>query len=342
LGRKLKANKKATVVIAVLCAAMFSIAIAVWSVNILQAENAKLFIDPPSIYFETLVPGKRFSINISVANVTDLKSYELTLSFNTQMLDVVSTAFLPEANLPVVNCCINDTAGVIWINATYDGDPITTNNAVTLATITFKMMNRGTSPLHLYDTKLVDSFGALIDHVTEDGVVFIIRRDIVVLSVAPSTHETYIEYVVNVTVSVKNDGDIPENFTVKTYHNDTMFGTFDVINLAAGENITLVFDWNTGDVVAGHSYMIKANASLVPYEANTTNNELFDGTVKVKIIGDVNGDNNVDVNDLIAWDSAYGSHEGELNWNPQADINSDGVVNNDDGMLIIQNYHNTA
>jgi len=339
--RRLKADKKAIAVIAILCTAIFPLTFAFLSLNTIQGENTKLLIDPPSLYFETLVPGKRFSINVTVANVTDLKGYEFKLSFNTQMLDVVTVAFLPEANLPVGNCCVDDAAGVMWMNTTYDGASITTTDAVALAAITFKMMARGTSPLHLYDTKLVDSSGTLIAHGTEDGLVLILRHDVAVVYVASSTLETYIGRVVNVTVTVKNNGDVAENLTVKAYHNDTVIGTFDVTNLAAGENTTMMFNWNTSDVVAGHSYTIKANATLVPYEADTTNNELVDGTVKVKIIGDVTNDNTVDIDDLIAWDLAYGTYEGGPNWNPQADINGNSEVDKDDGILIIQNYHST-
>lgn len=339
--RNLKADKKTVAVIVLLCTAMFPIAVAVWSLNTIQAENPELFIDPPSLYFDALVPGKRFSINISVAKVTDLKSYELKLSYNTLMLDVVDVAFLPDANLPVGNLGVNDTSGVIWISTVYDGDAITTASPVTLAVITFKMMGRGISPLHLYDTALKDSLGVPITHSTGDGVVYILRHDVAVVYVAPSTFETYIGRVVNVTVTVENKGDAAESFTVKAYHNDTVFGTFDVIDLAAGSNTTIVFNWNTSDVGAGHNYAIKAEAVPVPSETDTTNNVLVDGTVKVKIIADVNNDNVVDINDLVAWDAAYGSTEGEPNWNPQADMNNDGVVNNDDGIIIIQNYHNT-
>jgi len=338
----MNADKKAIAVIAVICTAILPITIAVQSLNTLQTEYTKLFIDPPSLYFETLIPGKRFSVNVTVADVTDLRSYEFKLSFNTRMLDVVSAAFLPEANLPVGNFFVNDTEGVIWMNATYDGDPVTTDDIVAVAAITFRMMDRGTSPLHLYDTTLTDSLGALIEHGTEDGLVMILRRDIAVIYVATSTNETYVGHLVNATVVVENKGDVTENFTVKAYHDDVVFGTFNVTNLAAGANFTIVFSWNTSDVPAGHSYTIKAEASTVPYEANTTNNLLVDGMVMVKIIGDVNADNSVDIDDLMAWDAAYGTHEGEPNWNSQADINGDGEVDKEDGMLIIENYHTTA
>jgi len=331
-------NRKIIGIIAVLCVGIVPLTLALWTLSTIETQETTLFIDPPTIIYDTLVVGKRFSINITVANVTDLKGYELKLGYNTAMLDVVSIVLLPEENLPIGDFSIDDTSGIIWMNVTYDGSSITTEEPVALASITFKTMKRGQSPLHLYDTTLVNSSGGSIPHETVDGMVLILRRDVAIIDVAPSTDETYVGRTVNVTVIAKNDGDVSENFTVSAYHNDTLFGTHEVTNLASGDNTTIIFSWNTSDVAAGHHYQLKAEASTVPMESNTTNNVFVDGLVKVKMIGDVNNDDKVDINDLIAWDLAYGSSEGMLNWNPQADIDGDGVVDKDDGVLIVQNY----
>jgi len=338
----MKASKKVLGLIAVFCATILPIALAMlYSKASPGSSEATLYIDPPLVSFDTLVVGKRFDVNVTVANVTSLKSYQLKLSYNTVMLDVVGVVFLPDANLPVGNFAVNDTTGVIRMSAVYDGSPITTSTGVALATITFKTMNRGVCPLHLYDVKLSNSSGGDIPFTTEDGLVLILRHDVAITAVTLSTTETYVGNVVKVNVTSKNLGDIAENFTVKVYHGNTLFGTFDVINLASNASTTTTFDWNTGDVAAGYSYTIKANATIVPGETNTANNQLVDGTVKVKLIGDVNNDNVVDINDLNAWDAAYGTHPSELHWNLQADINSDGVVDNADGIIIIEHYHET-
>jgi hypothetical protein len=342
LERGMKANRNVVSIIAVLCLAVLPISLGLLSAELFEGPNPTLFINPASISFEELVVGQRFTIYVTVVNITDLKSYSIKLSYNTVMLDVVSITLLPEEALPAGTWSVSDATGIIKINVTYDGPSITTSVPVQLAAITFKTMNRGQSPLHLYDTELKDSLGNPITHETADGLILILRHDVAIISVEPSTVETYVGNSIDVTVVAENEGDVAESFTVKVYYNDTLFGTSDIVDLGAGENTSIVFTWDTTGVAAGYSYPIKAEATTVPNESNTDNNLLVDGAVKIKLVGDVNNDNTVDINDLNAWDAAYGSHEGDLNWNVQADINGDGVVDNTDGILIVQNYHATA
>jgi len=337
--KKLSVDKKVIILITTLCVGILSTTITLMSLKAFQSSNAKLSVEPPSIVYETLVKGQRFSVNATVANVTNLKSIKFELSFNTMMLDVVGIAFLAEEHLPSGYCKVDDFLGTIWMNITYEGEPITTVNPVALASIKFKMMDYGESPLQFHSTTLVDSFGNSILHETIDGLVVIILHDVAIVDVVPSTNETYVGRIVNVTVVAKNFGDVAENFTVKIYHNDTLFGTFNVKNLNSGENITIIFNWNTIDVTPSKTpYKVKVEAEAVPYEANLTNNVYFDGDVIIKIVGDINGDGTVDINDLVIWDSAFNSKSGDINWNPQADINGDGIIDKEDGMLIIQNY----
>ncbi len=338
----MKADRNVVSIVAVLCLGILPVTLGLWSAGLFESPNPTLFINPASISFEDLVVGQRFTIYVTVVNITDLRSYNIKLSYNTVMLDVVSVTLLPEESLPAGSWTVNDATGIIRINVTYDGSSITTAVPVPLAGITFKTMNRGQSPLHLYDTELKDSLGNPITHETADGLILILRHDVAIISVEPSTLETYVGNSVDVTVVAENEGDVAESFTIKAYYNDILFGTFDVVDLGAGENTSTVFTWDTTGIAAGYSYSIKAEATTVPNESNTENNEHVDGAVKVKLVGDVNNDNTVDINDLNAWDAAYGSHEGELNWNVQADINGDGVVDKADGILIVQNYHATA
>lgn len=333
-------NKKIVSILAILCTGILPLAAAFWSLNMLQTSETTLFIDPPSIVYETLIPGKRFDVYIMVTNVTELKGYKVKLSFDRDVIGLVGVELLPQENLPVGDFSADNSSGVLTINVTYDGDSITTTDPVAVAKITFKTMGYGESSLHLYDTLLLSPTGEPIPHETVDGSILIRYHDVEIVNVTSSTTETYAGRTVTVTVTAKNNGNSAEDFTVTVYHDDVLFGTFDVIGLTPGASIPIIFIWYTSDVAAGYSYTLKAEASTVPSEGNTANNVYVDGAVKVKIIGDVNNNDVVDINDLNAWDLAYESHEGDLNWNPQADIDDNGVVDNNDGILIIQHYHN--
>jgi len=306
------------------------------SITATRSQPSVLAIFPPETVFESLVKGQRFTVNVTVFNVADLKTYELKLSFNKTMLSVVGVKFLFEEKLPSGDVSV--TPGVIHLSVTYEGGSITTTESAALASISFEIKNYGLSPLHLSDTSLLNSIGQSIPHDTEDGVVLVRFHDVAVVKLEALTYETYVGRVVFINVTVKNLGTDTESVNVKVYYNDTLFFSSSQFSLSSGESVTLKCEWNTSCVLPRHNYQIKAEVSVVPYEADVSNNVLVDGFVKVKIVGDVNNDDFVDIADLVAWDAAWGSRAGDPNWNPQADINGDGVVDNADGILIVQNY----
>ena len=48
--------------------------------------------------------------------------------------------------------------------------------------------------------------------------------------------------------------------------------------------------------------------------------------MKAKLLGDVNDEGNINIDELILLMEAYGSTSTSANWNPNADINDDGAV----------------
>ena len=96
-------------------------------------------------------------------------------------------------------------------------------------------------------------------------------HDIAVTSI--STTRVTTGELVNVKVVVKNDGTVNETFNVTLYYDSTAIKTQNVTDLALDANTTLLFVWNTTDVLAG-TYTIKAEASRVEGETNIDNNIL--------------------------------------------------------------------
>jgi len=57
--------------------------------------------------------------------------------------------------------------------------------------------------------------------------------------------------------------------------------------------------------------------------------------------GDVNGDGIVDISDVVVWAGAFGSQPGDPNWDVDADLNEDDLIDIFDAIMISINYGNT-
>jgi subtilisin family serine protease len=166
------------------------------------------------------------------------------------------------------------------------------------------------------------------------------NHDITMLKVEPSATSIYEGNTVNVSVTVKNKGLNTESFNVTTFYNNTVIGTQTVSNLTSSDTTTLKFTWNTSETTPGN-YIIKAQADALPNEYNTTDNIFIVGIIKIKIPGDINGDDTVNFNDLILLNQAYGSPIISPNWNPDCDFNRDNTIDVLDLYQLSKNYGRT-
>jgi parallel beta-helix repeat protein len=156
------------------------------------------------------------------------------------------------------------------------------------------------------------------------------EHDVATVSVSTSANQGNPDTVVDVTVKVRNNANISvsETFTVTAKYNSTNIETKTVTNLAQGATQILVFNWNTTGVTPGN-YTISAEASTVPDELNTDNNNKIDGTVLLTI-GDLDHDGDVDGADFGIFAPCYGSSTGQPAYNPEADFDHDGDVDGAD------------
>jgi PKD repeat protein len=86
--------------------------------------------------------------------------------------------------------------------------------------------------------------------------------------------------VVEITVTVRNEGSDPETFTLRVYYDSVIISSLTVFGLGQGETRTLSFGWSTVTVTPG-VYTIKAMASVVPGETHIEDNTFIDGTVTI-------------------------------------------------------------
>ena len=147
---------------------------------------------------------------------------------------------------------------------------------------------------------------------------------------------------VRVNVTVANLGTWNETFNATAYADSTAIGSQN-ITLTNGTSTVITFVWNTTGFTKAN-YTISGAADIVPADANTTNNNMTDGKVLVSLIGDVNADRKVRVDDVLAVASRFGTNRGGppnsvgYYYDSNCDINDDNKIRVDDVLSAATNY----
>ncbi len=137
---------------------------------------------------------------------------------------------------------------------------------------------------------------------------------------------------ININATVENQGDFTETFNVTAkYEGNTIQTT--TIPLTAHTSTTVTFTWDTTGVAKG-TYTISVEASMVQGETNTTDNTFIDGTVTVTLLGDFDGDGDIDEDDLWKFCEViilyYIYPPPERTLDPRCDLDEDGDIDEDD------------
>jgi hypothetical protein len=419
-------------------------------------SGTRIFVDPPEIIDPTMVPSSEFHINITVDDVQDLKTCIFNMSYDPGVIGWIAMRLYKIQGMyptPIVDA--DDQAGWIWMKLMYPAG-FTSMDPLALVRLDFHVDALGATVLDLHDTHLLDSTGAEMPHNETDGFFMSLIRDIAITNVAPNRSWAYAGWPVNVTVTVKNKGNISETFDVRAYYDTDLMGTMTVTNLLPDEVRDVVFQWDTTGVGDGNytikaeadilpyeintadnsftdgvvwimtevrdvaitnltisnswaykgwivnvtvtvknkgsitetfttqvyynsnllanltvanllpteersilipwnsanvtactnhtyiTYTISANIPPIPYEFNTTDNQMTDGTITFRIVGDVNGDCEVAIDDVYATAQAFGSYPGHPRWNVYADVNNDEYVGIDDIYTVATHFGETC
>jgi len=117
---------------------------------------------------------------------------------------------------------------------------------------------------------------------TTSQIINVPVHDIAILNATVSQTEVHVGQVVNITVTVKNEGTTKESFNVTVFRNGTLVGTQLILNLASNAEKILYFYWNTTGMTPNTGYAIWAEASTVAGETDIFDNTYSCGTVKVE------------------------------------------------------------
>jgi len=225
--------------------------------------EASVYVDPSTTIVEVY---QEFSVNISIANVTDLYGWEFKLRWNSTLLEALNVTegnFLKSYNDTLFVINMNNTEGYVRAACTLIGSIPGVNGSGTLATVKFYVETSEGGILDLYDTKLVRSTEQPIEHATIDGYYYTSLHDVAIINLTAST--------TTINVTVENQGTHTETFNVSTYYTlltDPLIGT-QTIPLISGNSITITFTWTPE---ADGLYEIRAEASVVPGEVDTSDN----------------------------------------------------------------------
>jgi len=177
----------------------------------------------------------------------------------------------------------------------------------------------------------------ITDNVYIDGVISIELHDITIVNITPSKTVVGHGYHLNINITVANQGDYTETFNVTVYANETIIATLVDITLISRTSTAISSTWNTSGFAKGN-YTISAYAWPVPGETDLGDNTFVDGWVIITIPGDVDGDFDVDIYDVVKICAVYGSNMGDANYVPNCDINCDGKINIYDVVIACVNY----
>jgi hypothetical protein len=290
--------------------------------NILTAIMA---VDPESLVDPSLTPSKSFTINITLQNAFNIYGYTFNLLYDTKVLTCigVSVETLDNETHRYIDITVKDSKGLISVSVQYyyPANPISISTKKTITILKFIVDSYGMSNLHLFNTSVVDPDGNGIYHETKDGFFATLIRDVAILEVfIVSSNVVYPGRNIIIDVVTANRGNMTtETFNVTLYYGDTLIGA-QTVTLDPWTSIRLTFIWNTTGVPVFSNNTIIARASLVPYDINPGNNVFSDGWVKIKMLGDINGDDRIDILDISMACSAYGAREGSENWNSEVDL----------------------
>jgi len=180
------------------------------------------------------------------------------------------------------------------------------------------------------------------DNTFVDGVVEILwQHDVALTDVSPSQTWVYQSRTVTFNVTVINKGDFIENVTITLYYNITsgeIIGEETITNLLPSENKTVTLVWNTTGVRPCFNYTITAVATIDTPDNDPADNTLTNGRVKVRILGDIDGDGKVDMKDIRAVAKAFASYPGHERWNPGLDFDNDGKIDMRDVRTVSKHF----
>jgi hypothetical protein len=273
-----------------------------------------VYFDPPT---RQVAVGDVFLLDVRAQNIGDLYGFETTVRFDPAILEVVDAdagepgiqvslgSWWPGTTLIIVNDSDN-SSGEIDLAASLQNPEPALNGGGVLMSIPFRAKAQGSTPLWFAALKLVDSTATVIPTSRQDGEVTV------------TTDEA------TLTGKVLLEG--------RSDHSGTL------VQLDGGASVTTGADGSYSFVTSSGSHTLDfSHAAYLSDSASAVG--IAGSTVTVPQVtllgGDVNDDGCIDILDIAAIGSQFGSSSPTP---ATADVNDDGTVDIVDVVLAAKNF----
>jgi len=289
---------------------LLTLLVSLFATFTVEAENTTLSVEPHST--KVWGTGESFTIDIKITEVVGLYGWQTKLYYDPKVLNgtvINEGPFLRTQGETLFTSTFDDkhnsTHGLVTAFSTLIGDVSEVNGTGVLLTISFKSKKIGNSVLDLEETILGDRSSNPIDHVPIDGTVQVVPliHDVAIESLVATPRMVVEGQTVDIHVIAANKGNATESFNVTVYYNETVIDTRVVNDLPPRTTTAPTFVWNTTGVTPNATYVIRAEASSVPWETYLANNLYEDGVIEV-----VNGIHDVAVTGVFC--SSQSTHKG--------------------------------
>jgi len=269
--------------------------------------------------------GASFNINVSVEDIVDLYAFDISLYYNTTLLDALSIAegpFLKSVGSTIaIMTEVNDTVGRVRYGLSLMGAPSGVNGSGTLFTITFLSSTEATgpSPLSLNDTELSNYDAEPIDHAVLDGSVTILLVETLTHMVEVEGVQYYITTASSSAITDFTYNDTQKLISFNATGPSDILGFTNItvpkalLSLPTGDTYIVLFDGNA----IYHTRTENATHYLLYFTYSHSTHKI---EIKRTLIGDLNGDRKVDIYDVVIVAIAYDATTADARWKPLADL----------------------
>lgn len=165
----------------------------------------------------------------------------------------------------------------------------------------------------------------------------LLSNDVAIVNITANKTVVIRGQEVAIEIVVENQGSYTETFNLTLYASATIIDKSVNITLVSGNATIISSTWNTSDIAYGN-YTINGYIDPVPGEIDIDDNTFYAMWVVITIAGDTDGDNDVDIFDIVTIAGVYGISRPDPLYNAVCDLDEDGDIDIFDVVTAAGNY----